>query len=154
MSPEASFPQFMRLPVELQLQILGLHRDNSHRYHHINCINAKRSPFEPICIEISYYCKEPFNYDAKTNATTDKSPDVVYGIYKNDGLTNEKITVRSRFFPGTFGPTFPRTSSSSDKILSGLDLPPTVSSGLSLATPGFMGMMVIGSGVFKSLQLT
>ncbi|KAK8096250.1 hypothetical protein PG999_014272 [Apiospora kogelbergensis] len=100
--PAPSFPQFVRLPAELQLQILGHHRDSVRRHHRLHLSGVM--PIAPGVLRnlVHYSCIDPSSgrvekhaaenhHDQNVDPTTTTT--VVRYVYENDGLASERIPV-------------------------------------------------------------
>lgn len=97
MAAEASFPQFSRLPVELQLQIVGHHRDSLSRNHCFRnsslIYNANGNPLDVRNLQSCtlYHCKSLHGDAGIKNDAPDDNPAMSDCIYAGDGLASERI---------------------------------------------------------------
>ncbi|KAK8054794.1 hypothetical protein PG993_000021 [Apiospora rasikravindrae] len=100
MSSEQSFPQFSRLPAELQLQILSHHLDNSlgrHHYFKRVLYNVSGGLTRRNYFTRTYQCIDAATKAEISNDATNAGPDLTDCIYTNDGLASERIPLGSSF---------------------------------------------------------
>ncbi|KAK7923774.1 hypothetical protein PG985_007845 [Apiospora marii] len=111
-STQQSFPQFTRLPAELQLEILGHHRDGSlvQRHHYIRGFHAGK-PLERVkdykCLDLHDPTHIITDEARHSGSSCSHDDDMTDCIYTNDGLASERILLdssRSAFDAGNKGP--------------------------------------------------